>query len=483
MVHPFEIKTHFADFCPGPLAPHAGDMIFKHTSLNSALGSTEVMYLPLFMHEREDWAYMHFDPKMKGIKFREISDGLFELVLVRDPEVDKFHSAWYTFPENNEYSMKDCYTKHPSKPDLWLFMGRVDNIIVLSNGEKFNPKTMEDTIREDPDVKEVLVFGQSRFEIAALIEQHDESYSSSSPSQDGLKRLSEYIAKANAEAPGHAKLSEDRILFTKPNKPMIRAAKGTVSRTATLKAFESEIEELYITGSEQDTGSLPKMDAHDEQSLMDWLLQVFRSIIDVSSLTVDDDLFNAGLDSLQVMKLVRQLKLALKNSNSVKVSAELMTPRAIYTNSTIRKLSRALCDTGSNQTNGANGVQGDHAQAMQEMYDRYAQDLPQNVFGTTKSTDDKLTILLTGSTGSLGSYLLDSLASNPAIVRIYCLNRAIDGAAKQREGNAARGLPTQWGEKVKFMHVNLSKSRFDLGPKEYEELSSKASFIIRMRRA
>ncbi|MCJ1395201.1 hypothetical protein MMC18_008084 [Xylographa bjoerkii] len=436
------------------------------------------MSIPIFMHDREDWAYFHFNPRMKGIELRERGDGLSELVLVRDPEVDKYHSAWYTFPDDEEYSMQDCYAKHPTKPNYWLFMGRADDIIVLSNGETFNPKTMEDTIREDPNVREVLVLGQSRFEIAALIEQHNESYSSSSPSPDGLKRLFEYIAKANAEAPGHAQLSEDRILFTKPNKPLLRAGKGTVLRSAALKAFESEIEELYTSGSEQDTKSLLKMDAQDEHSLTDWLLHVFRSAIHVEGLTVDDDLFDAGLDSLEVMKLVRQLKVAFSNSKSIEVPATLVTPSAIYTNPTVSQLSRTLYCTGSKETDITNGVEGDHVPSMEDMYEKYAHDLPQKAYRTTKSTDDEFTVLLTGSTGSLGSYMLDSLISESAVARIYCLNRTINGEAKQKEVNAARHLSTSWGEKVKFLHVDLSKDHFDLGQVEYDELISSVSFII-----
>lgn len=413
------------------------------------------------------------NPNLKGMQFRERKDGLYELFLVRDPETDKLHSAWYTFPTEQEYSMKDCYAKHPTEPNLWIFKGRGDDVIVLSNGEKFNPVSMEETIQEDPDVREVIVFGQSRFETAALIEQHEGSHSSESPSKDGLTRLLTYIERANAEAPGYAKLQEDRILFTKRERPMLRTDKGTVKRAATLKAYEKEIEELYASGSAQNTESLPELNAHDEPSLRSWLLDIFRGITKLPGLTADEDFFTAGVDSLQVMKGVRQLKACFGSAKGIEFPPNSMTPSVIYSNPTITRLSKALYALGTQCTNGTQDDGPDPERATQEMYERYAQMLPQ------KAPAQGLIVLLTGSTGSLGSYLLDSLFKNLSITRIYCLNRAVDGEAKQTSVSAARGLPTTWGSKVSFLHTDLSKEDFGLSAAAYDELISNASFIIR----
>ncbi|MCJ1242991.1 hypothetical protein MMC30_000187 [Trapelia coarctata] len=471
-------KIKYIVFGGGPLATRAGNIISKYTILRSALGSTETLQPPQFIHAPENWAYFHANPHLRGIQFRERPDGLHELFLVRDPETDKLHSAWYTFPTAKEYSMKDCYAKHPTEPNLWVFKGRGDNIVVLSNGEKFNPVSMEDTIREDPDVREVIVFGQSRFETAALIEQHEGRHSSGSPSKKGLTRLLTYIEKANAEAPGYARLQEDRILFTKPGKPMLRTEKGTVKQAATLKAYEKEIEELYTTGSSQDTESLPKLNARDEPSLRSRLLDLFRIITKLRSLTEDEDFFAAGIDSLQVMKTVRQLKASLGSTNGIEVSPKHITPSVIYSNPTIRKLSRAVWNLGSQSTNGTQCSSIDHLQATQEMYDRYAHMLPPKAPAQDQVADKEFTVVLTGSTGSLGSYLLDSVVRNLSIARVYCLNRALDGEAKQTSVSAARGLPTTWGSKVTFLHTDLSKENLGLSAAAYEKLTSRASFII-----
>jgi long-subunit acyl-CoA synthetase (AMP-forming) len=66
--------------------------------------------------------------------------------------------------------MKDLYVKHPTKANIWRYVGRKGDVIVLSNGEKLNPTSMEDTLRGHKGVKGALVVDQARFILAAIIE-------------------------------------------------------------------------------------------------------------------------------------------------------------------------------------------------------------------------------------------------------------------------------------------------------------------------
>jgi hypothetical protein len=93
-------------------------------------------------------------------------------------------------------------------------------------------------------------------------------------------------------------------------------------------------------------------------------------------------------------------------------------------------------------------------------------------------------VILSGSTGSMGSHLLHHLLVAEGVTKIYCLNRAEDGALKQAESNALRGLRDQWDpDKVKFIHVNMSKPRFGLEVETYDMLSEDATHIIRKHTA
>ncbi|KAH7140152.1 male sterility protein-domain-containing protein [Dactylonectria estremocensis] len=89
------------------------------------------------------------------------------------------------------------------------------------------------------------------------------------------------------------------------------------------------------------------------------------------------------------------------------------------------------------------------------------------------------TVILTGSTGSLGSYLLDSLTNLSHVKRVYCLNRAEDGQARQKDVNGTRGLATHWdNSRVEFLHVDLSQPGFGLSREKYLQLLREATHII-----
>lgn len=89
-------------------------------------------------------------------------------------------------------------------------------------------------------------------------------------------------------------------------------------------------------------------------------------------------------------------------------------------------------------------------------------------------------IIISGSTGSMGSHLLHHLIVAEGVTKIYCLNRAEDGQQKQKESNSQRGLRDQWNpDKVKFIHVDMSKPKFDLDAETYEMLSGDATHFIR----
>jgi long-subunit acyl-CoA synthetase (AMP-forming) len=49
------------------------------------------------------------------------------------------------------------YEPHPTKPDTWLYRGRTDELLVLSNGEKVRPLAMEAIINSHSEVSACLM--------------------------------------------------------------------------------------------------------------------------------------------------------------------------------------------------------------------------------------------------------------------------------------------------------------------------------------
>lgn len=417
-----------AFFGGGPLPKAAGDVIRGQTKLMSFYGSTEAMLLPSRLVDQEDWEYTSLD-LYAGAEFRQHSEDLYELVIVRQKDLELYQGIFRTFPDLQEYSMHDLYSKHPTKPNLWRYRGRSDDVIVLVNGEKLNPVTMEEVIGSHPEVRAALVIGQARFQTALLIEP---SKPDLSEEQKGrlIGSIWPVIEKANSEYPEHARLSKSLILFTTSAKPMSRAGKGTVQRATTLQQYAKEIDALY-TASDPDEESLD-LDTKDFRSMSASIRYIIEHSTKLESLGDEDDFFTHGMDSLQVLQVVRRLKTAL-SKNGIDVN---VTTSTVYMHPTVAELSKAILQSiHPSLTNGAIAEEDDISK-MQQSLEKWSSDLP----GQNKHSP--LTVVLTGSTGSLGSYLLDALLAEPKVAKVYCLNRSHDAGQRQLESMSSRGLNT-----------------------------------------
>lgn len=133
----------------GPLSQSVGDLVSGVTSVCQLYGPTETSQKPMLVPLAEDWAYMEFHPSLK-LEMRPMGseDGVCELVHHMDPTTENVAALNHNMPEATEYATRDLFMPYSTKSGLWRFHGRVDDVIVLSNGEKFFPVPME-TARRD----------------------------------------------------------------------------------------------------------------------------------------------------------------------------------------------------------------------------------------------------------------------------------------------------------------------------------------------
>lgn len=88
-----------------------------------------------------------------------------------------------------------------------------------------------------------------------------------------------------------------------------------------------------------------------------------------------------------------------------------------------------------------------------------------------------LTILITGSTGNFGSYLLDHLIAQPWVDHIVCLNRSANAHDRQLKAHEERGLTTNF-ENVSFYQADFGHEHFGLIEQTYQHLASKVDLVI-----
>ncbi len=463
----------------GQLSREAGDLAVQKTGILSLMGSTETMLLPSHIPDKDEWQYYSFSPCL-GAEFRHRWEDLYEMIIVKRPQWELSQAIFYTFPDVQEYSLKDLYSPHPIKPGFWLYQGRSDDVIVFSTGEKINPITMEGIIGMHPDISSVMVMGQGRFQSALLVEAK-EPPDSLDEKEKLLNKIWPLVERANKDCPAHGRISNEFVLFTAPEKPMLRASKGTVQRMSTIKLYEPELNELYAASQPGPAqSSSVSLSLSSEKSLRGTLRSIVAAQLESDRFTDDDDLFAFGLDSLKVANLVRQINASLEKAGSGTFQIQ---SRSVYANPTINQMTfSVMAAKGKSLDAGATGAEQTRQQKMQSVFEQYSKDLPISARQpiALHSSAPK-SVILTGSTGSIGSYLLDALLSDPNIAHIYCFTRphATPASSRQSQTNAANGLTTAFpSTHVTFLPVDLTKPHFALSRSTYTTLLHTVTHII-----
>ncbi|KAI9371724.1 hypothetical protein BJX61DRAFT_548133 [Aspergillus egyptiacus] len=417
-------------FGGGPLSPDVGRQVSEFTQLVSFLGMTEGGFvLSLRPEKNEDWSYFEWSPTF-GIKMEHVEGGLHEMVIHRN-ETPEWQPIFHTFPELDCYHTKDLYMAHPERPNLWKFHGRLDDVIVLNNGEKFNPVSMEKIIEGHPLVSRAVVVGLGRFQTALLVEPNWRQLDTNSSSVKEVNLIDSIwptVQEANRISPAHGHVLKNKIALALRDKPFSTTPKGSTQRRLVADSYKEEIDELYSRpGVAELPFALPP--SPDMPTILDFVRKLVLHVSGLSSCADDADLYNVGLDSLRTIQLASSLKAA---------GFQDISPQMVYYTADL--------------------PQQDHVKAMCE-------------------GSHSLTVALTGSSGSLGSYLLDSLRSDPSVSKIYCLTR--DGRPEtQAQALKNRGLDPSIPDKVELVQTSLGEHRLGIPEAKYIEMLQSVNAII-----
>ena len=471
-------------YCGGDLPQAIGDVVASKLRLVNQFGASELGLTPNLLSKTnrspKDWKYVEFHPDL-GLEFRDSTDETHELHAVRDPKLKEVQPTFTIFPDAQEYASRDLFLRHPSKEkhNLWKWHARADDIIVFLNGEKTNPNSMEQHIvARNPDISAVLVVGAQRFQAALLVEPtKNDKMLSLIERAAFIERIWPTIEEANQDVPSHARILKTHILFTSPQKQMLRAGKGTVQRSGTLKSYTAEIDKLY---RDADTISAD-VDAPDNVTRDDLdktlVLKKVRHCVIAStnwkSTEDTDNFFTLGMDSLQALVLVRKLRQNLAMHN--------IALSTVYTNPSTASLSEAIVQLSDRSRAIKTSVEQERTDVRKALLKEYKEKIDRiKVQPKMRVKHHQEVVVLTGSTGALGSYFLDDLLRNPAVARVICLNRAQDSLSLQVRRNQARGLPDPrtLGKDISFFTADLAKERLGLSAQVFDTLLAETTLVI-----
>ncbi|RAH66761.1 acetyl-CoA synthetase-like protein [Aspergillus aculeatinus CBS 121060] len=467
------VRTHleFLGYCGGDLPQAIGDTVAERIKLVNIYGATE-MGLISAIHSTadrgstKDWRYTRFHPHL-GVQMRHVSGEEHELVIVRTPEYERHQFPFSIFPDRQEYHTSDLFIRHPdpAKADLWRTTSRLDDVIVFLNDEKTNPISMEQHIvAANREVTGCLVAGAQRFQAALIVElRKAEAAPSASERAAMIEKLWPSIQEANSACPAHARITKSHILFTTPKKPMLRAGKGTVQRAGTLMLYASELEALYTDAEKlaQATGGMVAGpgSVDDTSQVAEYIRTSILAITGWSAekLCNAENWFTLGLDSLQTITLTRELKHGL--------NLPALTPNLIYLHPSVTALTHAVEKLHQQGRESMQLQQETLLQERDQLLQKFTSqiELPADCAARSATRPSTQTLVLTGSTGQLGSYILHALLHSPSMAHVHCLNRNEHAREIQHERMVTYGLTPLANDESRVSFWTADLSRADLG--------------------
>ncbi|KAJ7584629.1 hypothetical protein C8J56DRAFT_1090464, partial [Mycena floridula] len=334
---------------------------------------------------------------------------------------------------SSPFIVQDLLLRNPENPAQFKILGRTDDVVVLCNGEKVQPSALEHVIAEHPSVKAALAFGEGQMSLGLLIEVKNDFMMDETLRQS----LDPYLQRGNLLMDKHGKLAPEMLVFT--TRPLVRTDKGSLARKATWEAFKKEIDTCY--DNQSTSRPFPSPDSDGGSALKQAIRLLVSDITGLDGFQAfsDDadnvDFFEVGMDSLQATRLRRAILSSLAD-REVTLESDFC-----FRNCSVNKLHSAIgrilagCE-----------VQRDEAyeriSAMEAMVDRYEREL--NILAPFRPTLKEYQpsfgkiILLTGSTGSLGCFLLAQLAEDPTVTSVTCLNRRHNVCPYDRQMQAFR---------------------------------------------
>lgn len=442
----FEIVMFGGSACPDDL----GDMLVEAgVNLVGHYGATEVGQLMTSFREPGDKEWNWLRPPAALLPYLHWTQqgDAYELVVL-----DGWKSKVVSNQDDGSYATRDLFIRHPSRTDRFKYVGRLDDWVILVNGEKLNPVQFEHTVHSDPHVAEAVVFGVGQVS-AGLIIVPAKGFDSLSE-DEYLKLVQPALDAANAQAEAHAKIGREhiRVLKSDAADDCPKTDKGTVIRAAFYKKFQALITSVY-EDAERATGGGLQLDFEGTVAWLEGLLIELLKLEPARAAQLSDttDFFSLGLDSLGAYRIFSRI---LKTLDLGPRASEI-AGNVCFEYPSIKALASYLSALRS----GGQYSKRSELEEMQALIDRYGAFSPQAVVDASAPR----VVLLTGVTGSLGAHVLNTLLQRPNIQKVYCLNRGAQPHARTIESLELRGLDVPL-ERVESLSADLTKPDFGLPP-------------------
>ncbi|EJU02073.1 acetyl-CoA synthetase-like protein [Dacryopinax primogenitus] len=472
----------------GPLAQEAGDRLVRGgVNLMIVYGTVALSYEVGF---RSSGRLEHM-----RVELVDEGSGLYRLIII---DSDHHPIAVSNVTGIRAFDTNDLLQQHPTRKHLWkVIPGRADDQIMMSNGEKTNPGPMEGILNGNPNIRACLMFGRERTQVGVAIDPVEHvSITNDAELAEFHDLIWPDIEKANAFAPQHSRIFKELVLVIDAKKtPFVKTPKGSINRNLTTQQLANQIDALY-TAAEQPTKAewAEPPASWDAASLESFVSRVVNGVMRGEAIAhppIEEsrDLFEQGCDSLQATyiraAITNALRQAPKPQGKSDVAATSVPQNLVFNYPTVERLTgymmKALGGVSSQSDKEEGEKSSEIVKNMQAMIDKYSRDFPTHTPGQRKALGE--VVLLTGSTGTLGTYLLQSLLLDERVKRVYAVNRPSsknEMAAGQREAFEDRGVDINLLKlpKLRLIETDTAAKHLGLSEELYDELCDSLTVII-----
>jgi len=438
----------------------------KGVNMKTTYGSTEMGPVARSLPQRNKlgcYSFRNLYPDNPFLKFAKIGENSYECIVYKGFELAA--ELWDGKPDNEPYRSNDLFIEEPQGSGFFVLHGRMDDILVHSNGEKTKAGPLQlDIQTAGKAINTVVALGNSKPCVSLLVELR-QGYDTTSQSVRDL--VWNTVREVNSQYPKHSQVMQSMIYILPKGASLPVTPKGNVKRKEAESLYAKEIERLYS----QDYA--PSNFTH-EQSLPEFLRNSLSSLSNIPPSTIQDwtTFSDLGIDS--------RLAVALRSSLSTYLNRSISLS-TIFENPSISKLvkyfSRKLIQESSN------GPETSSLEIINRIISRFESEFkswpPRSSHVYPSAT--KQTILLTGASGSLGAALLESLTASADVERIYAMVRGPNQVQKLRNSFINRGLNPEIlnkGGKIEVLNFSMKDPLLGLDIETYHELATSVTIVI-----
>lgn len=284
------------------------------------------------------------------------------------------------------------------------------------NGKKIASAAIEAKMRSCSLVEDVIVFGANRPILGAVILPATESETLAASPEDSerlfLRQLNSTLKGVNAQLPSHARIPLEmvEVVDSETFSNLPRSSKGTLQRGLALEKLKTVIDDLYLRFEKGEAPLLQPRAHLVGAPLRNWLRE---AIIEISGVELADDadFYENGIDSIMAAR-IRSALLQHVDLGRLQLAAN-----AVYEHPNISLLSQLIEERGISR-----GSNNEPRQTAQMLVERYS--LRETSVRTAVSFKKRVTVLLTGATGALGTRVLKLLCDTASVKKIVCPVRA-----------------------------------------------------------